>query len=461
MVETLPSVPGAGAAPPLADLVIINCIALIASSSTEATFAPGATIVVSSGMITTILPSGAPSPPAAETIDAQGMVAMPGLINTHCHAAMTYLRGAAEDVAVDSWFNDYIWPMEVNVDAHDVYVGTLVAAAEMIECGVTTFADHYFFMDDAAQAVVDSGIRANLGSAFFSSQGEAGLAESAAFAERWNGKAGGRITTSLAPHAQYTVTNEDLAASADAARRLGVRVHIHAAEDIAQTNSSLSTRGRTPIQVLADTGILDAGAIIAHGNGILPDDIPLLAAHRDRVGVTHGPKGYLKFALGPLTPIRDLLAAGVPVGYCTDGAASNNTLDIFENMRVTAMLQKQLHNDGTWFRSAMALHLAGPLSAATIGLGDTIGRLAEGVAADIILVDVSGFHCQPVHDLAAALVYSVQPTDVRTTIVDGRVLMRDRQLRTIDRGPLLAEFRTRAAEITDRAHGRTIQDYAP
>jgi 5-methylthioadenosine/S-adenosylhomocysteine deaminase len=151
----------------------------------------------------------------------------------------------------------------------------------------------------------------------------------------------------------------------------------------------------------------------------------------------------------------------VPVGYCTDGAASNNTLDIFENMRIAAMMQKQLCDDATWFSSALALHLAGPLSAATLGLDDSIGRLAPGHAADIILVDVSGFHCQPVHDLAAALVYSIQPTDVRTTIVAGRVLMRDRQLLTIDRVPLLAEFRARAAEITDRAHGRKIQDYAP
>ena len=451
---------GSDAAP--ADLVITNCLALTDSTLSDVTFAPGTTLVIRDGLITALLADGSgPTPAAHETIDARGMVAMPGLINTHCHAAMTYLRGSAEDVAVDSWFNDYIWPMEVNVNAHDVYIGTLVAAAEMIECGVTTFADHYFFMDDAAHAVVDSGIRANLGSAFFSSQGDEGVEQSAGFAERWHRAAGGRITTSLAPHAQYTVTNEHLTAAADEARALGVRVHIHAAEDIAQTESSMATRGRTPIEVLDDTGILDAGAIIAHGNGILPGDVTLLAAHRDRVGVTHGPKGYLKFALGPLTPIRDLLAAGVPVGYCTDGAASNNTLDIFENMRVTAMLQKQLHNDGTWFRSSMALNLAGPQSAAAIGLGDTIGRIAPGYAADIILVDVSGFHCQPVHDLAAALVYSVQPSDVRTTIVSGRVLMHDRQLRTIDRAPLLAEFRTRAAEITDRAHGRTIQDYAP
>ena len=442
-----------------ADLAIVNCTALLSATGNRTTFAPGTTIEITGGRFSRIDPNPVDHPEAREVIDAHGMVAMPGLINTHSHAAMTFLRGAAEDVAITHWFNDYIWPMEVNVCERDVYLGTLVAAAEMIECGVTTFADHYFFMDHAAQAVQDSGIRANLGSAFFSSQGPDGLAQSVAFAERWNGKAGGRITTSLAPHAPYTVNDDDLRGAADAARRLGVKVHIHASEDIAQANASMSARGVSPIKVLEDTGVLDAGCIIAHGNGIVPDDIPMLAKVRDRVGVTHGPKGYLKFALGPITPIASLRAAGVPVGYCTDGAASNNTMDILESMRVTAILQKQLAGDATWFKCAMALEMAGPSSAAVLGMRGQIGELSVGACADVILVDTTGFHCQPMHDLAAALVYSVQPCDVRTTIVDGRVLMRDRQLLTINRTALLAEFRERAREITDRTHGRTIQDY--
>jgi 5-methylthioadenosine/S-adenosylhomocysteine deaminase len=443
---------------PTPDLAIVHCTALVGTDGGEALFLGDATIEITGGRITRIIGDGTPTD-AHEVIDADGMVAMPGLVNTHCHAAMTLLRGAAEDVRVTAWFNDYIWPMEVNLDEHAVYVGSLMAAAEMISCGVTTVADHYFFMDQAAQAFVDSGMRANLGWAFFSSQGDAGLATSVEFAERWHGAADGRITTSIAPHAPYTVSDEHLAAAATEARRLGVKVHTHAAEDIVQTNVSLDTRGRTPIEVLDDTGVLDAGVIIAHGNGILPGDIPLLAAHRDRVGVTHGPKGYLKFALGPLTPIPALLEAGVPVGYCTDGVASNNTLDILESMRITAIVQKQLADDATFFRTGDALRMAGPGSAAVMGAGGELGELVEGARADVILVDVSGFHCQPLHDLAAALVYSLQPSDVRTTIVDGKVLMRDRQLLTIDRRSLVADFRAVAQHITDRTHGRTIQDY--
>ena len=442
------------------DLAIVNCTALIADEA-SVRFVPGSTIEITGGVFTRIESNGTAPPTATKVIDAKGMVAMPGLVNTHTHAAMTFFRGAAEDVEVNSWFNQYIWPMEVNLSAGDVYLGTMVAAAEMIECGVTTFADMYFHMDESAQAVVDSGVRANLSSSFFSTQGAEGIETAVAFAEGWQHGADGRITTALAPHAPYTVTDEHLRIAADEARRLGIKLHTHAAEDIAQTRSSLTTRGITPIRVLADTGVLDAGCIIAHGNGIVDDDIELLAAHRDRVGVTHGPKGYLKFALGPLTPIAALQAAGVPVGYCTDGAASNNTLDIFESMRVTAISQKQVRDNATWFTSEQALLMSGTPSAKVVGLGDQVGRLATGMRADMILVDLSGFHCQPVHSLAAALVYSVQPGDVRTTIVDGRLLMHDRQLLTIDREALLAEFRSRARDITDRSHGRTIQDYAP
>lgn len=441
------------------ELAVVGCRAFEPGPDGRPVLGPRLVVEVADGVITAVGPERPTA--AGEVIDAAGLVAVPGFVNGHTHAAMTLLRGVAEDVDLVTWFDERIWPMEVNVGPHDVYLGTLLASAEMIAAGVTTFVDHYFFMEEAARAVTDAGIRANLGAAFFSDQGAEGLERSVAFARGLAGAAAGRITTSLAPHAPYTCTEDDLVAAADAARGLGVRVHLHAAENTRQTEASLVAHGLTPIAVLDRCGVLDAGAIIAHGNGIVDDDLPLLAEHADRVGVIHCPKTYLKYAMGTLTPIRALRAAGVPVGLGTDGAASNSTLDVGESLRLTAMTQKHSTGDATWFDLGVALDTAFASSAAAVGMGGELGALVPGHRADLALVDLDGPHCQPLHDPAAAFVYSARASDVRTTIVDGRVLMRDRELLTIDLPALLAEVRDRAAAITDRSHGRRIQSYAP
>lgn len=434
-------------------ITIHNCAALIDGTVTD-----GTTIEIVDGVITAITPS-TDATAGPDDIDANGLLAMPGFINTHTHAAMTLLRGAAEDVPIDEWFNDYVWPIEVNVTAEDVYLGTMLSCAEMIQAGVTNFADHYFFEEQAATAVIESGMRANLGLTFFSSQGPQGLEASTAFAEQWNGSADGRISTSLAPHGTYTCEDDDLRGAAEAARRLGVKVHIHAAEILEQTNASLERRGITPIALLEETGILDAGAIIAHGCGILDQDLPLLEAAADRIGVAHCPKGYLKHAIDPLTPIRALHAVGVAVGLGTDGPASCNSIDLFENMRLTSLTQKQATRDATWLTNAEALELAGPGSAKTIGVG--AGRLAVGAKGDVILVDLGGVHCQPVHDPLAALVYSARSDDVRTTIVDGVPVMVDRELLTIDVPELVERVSRRAPELLVTKEGQSIQTYDP
>jgi cytosine/adenosine deaminase-related metal-dependent hydrolase len=433
-------------------LVIRNCDALI-----DGVVVSGQDIHVVAGLITAIGPTSAQS--LTGDVDAAGLMAMPGFINSHTHAAMTLLRGAVEDVAVESWFNDHIWPIEVNVAADDVQLGTELACAEMIQAGVTSFADHYFHADRAAAAVVNSGLRANLGMTFFSSQGPAGREISTSFAADWNGAAGGRITTSLAPHSTYTCDDTDLSCAADAARTLGVRVHLHAAETIEQTESSLAARGITPIQVLANTGVLDAGVLIAHGCGIVPGDLALLAPFADRIGVAHCPKTYMKLATNPLTPIDELRSAGIAVGLGTDGPASCNSIDLFENMRLTALAQKFIHRDATRLNVGQALAMAGPESARAIG--SSAGRLAVGAPADIILVDLTGLHCQPLHDPLAALVYSARASDVQTTIVDGIPLMVDRELLTIDAAELRAQVAARAPQLLDHDPTQSIQTYAP
>lgn len=396
----------------------------------------------------------------ARVIDGTGRLAMPGMMNGHTHAPMTMFRGAAEDLPAERWFNEAIWPMEVNLTDRDVELGAQLAVGEMLLAGVTTFADHYFATDRIARVVEAAGARAVLASTFFGSDGQAGVDRSAAFVETWNGAAGGRITTMMGPHATYTVEDEWLAAAADRARELGVRVHVHASETSFQTEQSLAARGVTPIRVLHDTGILDAGAIIAHGTGIVDSDIEWLAPVADRVGVPSSHKGYLKMGHG-VTPVRMLHDAGVDVGVATDGPASHNTLDMFEAVRTMSIAQKGLSLDANWFTSAHALDVLFRQSARVLGLGDVLGALTPGHRADVVLIDLSAPHLQPMHDLAAALVMSVRPSDVRTVLVDGEVVVDEGRLLTLDLAEAIRELNERVPALTDRSHGRSIQTYAP
>jgi 5-methylthioadenosine/S-adenosylhomocysteine deaminase len=442
-------------------LVLHNCDVLARNDDGAYVVLHNHDIFVRGNRIAAILPTQPVEQLSAEEIvAADGLLAIPGLINTHAHTPMVLFRGIAEDVSVQRWFNEFIWPVESNLTAEDVYWGMLLGLVEMIEAGVTTVADHYFFMDEAARAVSEAGTRALLGWAVFGSQGYAALDATAAFVERWQGAAGGRIRTWMAPHAPYTCDDDFLRAAAAHAKRLNVGIHIHAAEDLTQTQSSLARRGITPIQVLEQTGVLDVPTLIAHGCGILPEDIELLRNYADRVGVAHCPKTYLKLAAG-LTPIRPLQDVGVAIGLGSDGAASNNTLDIWESLRLMALMQKFTANDPEVMPLHAALDVAFLGSAAAIGMAGELGRLAPGFLADIVLLDLSGAHNQPVHNVAAALLYSVRASDVRTVIVDGRVVMEDRKLRTLDKTEILAQVSHNMGRLAQRVPERRIQVYNP
>ncbi|MFK4067833.1 amidohydrolase [Streptomyces sp. NPDC029674] len=456
-----------------ADLVVTGCTALTHDPRGGIVFVDDATIVVRDGLIASVTAGGPEHMTATgpehstaagmEHIDGRGTVALPGLVNCHTHTPMVALRGLAEDLPAHAWFNDWIWPVESNLTERIVGLGARLACAEMIRGGVTTFADHYFAMDAVAAATEESGLRAVLGQAYFSSQGPEGRAASLDFALRLRGAADGRITTCLAPHAPYTVDEPDLAATAALARDHGLLVHIHAAENREQTDNSLARHGRTPVEVLERAGLLDVDLLLAHATGLdTARDLPVLrrAAERSggRVAVASAPRGYLKFGWDT-TPVRALREAGVPVGLATDGAASNNTLDVWESMTLTALVQKYVERDPTWLTARQALDHATLQSARAVGLGDDIGSLAEGRRADLVLVDVTGPHTQPVHDLAATLVHSARSADVRTTIVAGRVLMRDRELLTLDVPSLVGELSALLPELVDRSHGKRIQEY--
>ncbi len=443
------------------DLIIRNCHTLIFDEANNLRIDRNQDIIVAGDKIVAIRPTDpTKSAEAREVIEANEMLAMPGLINTHAHVPMVIFRGLAEDVSIEKWFNEYMWPLESNLTEDDVYWGMLLGLVEMIESGVTTVADHYFYMDKAANAVQEAGTRAALGWAVFGNLGLEALDNTAAYVERWQGQADGRITTWMAPHAPYTCDDDFLEATVAHAKRLGVGIHIHAAEEIGQTNASLEKRGITPIQVLEKTGILEVPTIIAHGCGIVPEDMDVLRPYAGHVGVTHSPKTYLKLGMG-LTPIYDLQDIGVAVGLGTDGAVSNNTLDIFESLRLMAMLQKHEARDPEVMTIAEALKIAFIGSSKVLGLEKQIGRLAPDYLADIVLVDMNGSHCQPLHSLTATLVYATRATDVQTVIVNGQVIMRDRQLLTLNKAEIITEVQKNMARLAQRVPNKRIQVYNP
>jgi 5-methylthioadenosine/S-adenosylhomocysteine deaminase len=416
-------------------------------------------VAIAGNRIGAVEPAGEIEPGRGrEIIMADGMLAMPGLINTHAHVPMVIFRGLAEDVSLEKWFNEYMWPLESNLQEEDVYWGMLLGLAEMIEAGVTSVADHYFYMDQAAQAVEEAGTRAALGWAVFGDQGEAMLDRTVQFVERWAGAAGGRITTWLAPHAPYTCDDDFLRASAQRARDLGVGIHIHVAETAAQTLASLEKRGITPIQVLEETGVLERPTTLAHAVGATPDDINLLAERP--AGVAHAPKTYLKLAMGT-APVVAFREAGVPVGLATDGAVSNNTLDVWESMRLMAMTQKQAQGAPETMTIPEVLHIATRGGAQVIGLAHQIGAVEPGYLADLILVDMSGPHVQPLHSITASLVYAARASDVQTVIVDGKVIMRDRQLLTLNKAEIVEQVNQSMQRLARRVPGKRIQVYNP
>lgn len=443
----------------MSDLLIRNCTVVQCETPSQARVTPAQDIVVAGNRIHAILATGQADPSRfSRVVDANGMVAMPGLINCHAHVPMVLFRGLAEDVSIERWFNEYIWPLEHNLTPEDVYTGTLLGAAEMIRAGVTSVADHYFHMDENARAVEQSGMRALLGWAIFTSSGEAMIERTGDFVGDWHGAANGRIRACMAPHANYTCSDDYLRAVAHKARELGVSIHIHAAETMGQTQASLEKTGYTPIQTLEMTGILDSPTIIAHGCGLLPDDIEILS--RYEAGVAHAPKTYLKLAMD-LTPIPAARAAGVPIGLATDGACSNNTLNLWESLRLMAMTQKDRAGTPEMLPIPEALYIATRESARVFGLANELGALEPGYLADIILLDLSGLHHQPLYSITASLVYNVEPPDVHTVIIDGEVVMQNRRIRTIDVPAVLSAASASRKRLAYRDPGQRIQTYNP
>lgn len=443
----------------MTDLLIQNADVLqVARDGTSVSVLAGQDILIAGKTISAVQPTGTADPAAFETvIDAGGKLAMPGLINCHAHVPMVLWRGLAEDASIERWFNDLVWPLENNLTAEDVYWGMMLGLIEQIEAGVTSVADHYFHMEQEVQGVSEAGTRALLGFAMFGSQGTAMIEETAAFAKDYNGAAEGRIRTIMAPHAPYTCDADFLRATAEVAAQVGVGIHIHVSETIDQTKGSLRQHGITPIQMLEQTGVLNVPTILAHACGATPEDIHLLVKYE--AGIAHAPKTYMKLGKD-VGPALSFDAAGIPLGLASDGAVSNSALNLWEVLRLMALSQKSRAQIGEVMPIAKALQIATHSSAKVFGLPDTLGAVEPGYLADVILVDLSGTHHQPLFNVGMSLVYNMQPHDVKTVIVDGRVLMRDRELLTIDKAKVIGEVRNRMERLSHIEVDKRIQTYS-
>ena len=380
-----------------------------------------------------------------ETLDATNHVLMPGFVNAHTHAPMTFERGWAEDLPLDRWFNERVWVVESQLTAEDVYWGAMLAVAEMIRGGTVAFADHYFYMDRVGEAVEQAGLRALLAWCVFGEENNIGtdLAGTVDFVQRWQGAADGRIRTVLGPHSPYMCEPRFLARTAAVAARLNVGIHIHLAESQEQVANSLALHDRSPVEVLETNGVFDVPVIAAHCISISEVDQEILA--RRDVTVVQCPNCHMKLGMG-VTPVPALQAKGVNVALGTDGTASSNDLNMLKEARLAALIQKLHHRDPTVMAGDLPLRMATQNGARALGWPDS-GAIVPGALADLILLDCDQPHWRPRHDLVANLLHSAQAGDVSHTMVAGRWLMKDRRLLTLDVERILWEAERRATAL--------------
>jgi len=387
---------------------------------------------------------------ARQTLTGAGRIVMPGLVNGHSHAAMTLLRGVADDLALMDWLNNYIFPAEVEfVDAEFVRIGTELACWEMIRGGTTTFVDMYYYPDVIADVVDACGMRALISATVIDQRSpdaedaSDSINKGNSFIERWQGK-NSRITPIFGPHANYTLNAQQLQATRAAAMKYGVPVSIHMAESPFEFQYSQDTFGKTSIEFFESIGFLEGPTIAAHVVWPTEAEIPILADRK--VGVIHNPTSNMKIASG-IAPVTDMLKAGVRVGLGTDGAASNNDLDMWEEMRLASLLQKVEQMNPEVLPAETVLRMATSGGATAIGLGDEIGSLETGKRADLIQVAFDDVHHVPTYDVVSHLLYVNDEQDVASVVVDGRVLMREREMLTIDTERVASEATEVAARI--------------
>ncbi|HDP69941.1 MAG TPA: amidohydrolase [Actinobacteria bacterium] len=426
------------------DLLISECLAVTVDD--KFSVIENAGIAIDKGKIIAIDKNEkiVPNYEAKKTIIAKNKLAIPGLVNTHTHAAMVYFRGLADDLPLKDWLENHIWPAESKyVNAEFIRNAISLAALEMLKSGTTIFCDMYFLPDVAAEVLEKMKIKAILGGPLLdlptpvSRSADECLRNAQNLIEKLRGNE--RIMPAIAPHALYTCSPELLMRAAEISEEYKIPLHIHLSEEKWENEKIMSEKGMSSIAYLKELGVLSERTIAAHVNWVSGEDIEILK--ETKIGVAHNPQSNMKLATG-ICPVPDLLMAGIKIGLGTDGATSNNDLDMFGEMQTAARLHKITRKDPTVVNAKEALWMATKGGAEVLGLGDVIGSLESNKKADIVLIDLNKPHLTPLYNAHSQLVYSVKSSDVDMVIIDGNLVIENGNSLVCDEEKILSEART-------------------
>ncbi len=439
------------AAAPTASRLLIDGGTVVVMDEAGAVLEGGA-VLIEGDRIVGLLDRAAPRPAGIPVLDAEGQLVIPGLVNTHGHAAMSLLRGLADDLPLMEWLEGHIFPAEAELVAPEfVYWGTLLSAIEMLKSGTTTFADMYFFREEVARAIIEAGIRAVAGPSVIGfpapdfATPAASLAGADDFFERYHSHP--LLVPGTSAHALYTTSLDDTRAAFEAAARHGAPFQIHAVEAKDEDERIRASLGMRTIEALDSIGALRPGTVLAHGVYLTQADIRRIAA--SGAGVAHNPESNMKLGGDRAAPVAELLAAGVPVGLGTDGPASNNDLDMFGEMDTAAKLHKFASGDPTVLPAETVFRMATMGGARVLNLQDRIGSLEVGKQADIVLVGMRRAGLTPLYRPYSHLVYAARGGDVRTVLVGGRIVVRDGEITTVDESAVMERARGFAGQVRE------------
>ena len=367
-------------------------------------------------------------------IDAKDKILLPGFVNTHTHLSMALFRGLADDLSLDEWLNDNIWPMEANLNEYYCYIGALLGAVELIKSGTTTFSDMYFYMEDVAKAVEESGIRAVLSYGMIDFGDEekrkAEIEKNMNLFKNCHNTADGRIKVFFGPHSPYTASEELLKEVRKLADENNIKIHIHVSETQKEIDDVSAEKGLRPFEYLDSIGFLGPDVLCAHCVWLSDEEIEIIKKHD--VKISHNPCSNMKLASG-IAPVKKLLDNDICVAIGTDGASSNNNLDIIEELKTASLLQKVSTLDPEALNSDEALAMGTIEGAKALGLDDEIGTIEVGKKADLILIDTNNANMIPDSSkLSSNIIYAANGFNVDTTICNGQILMENRQLTTLD-----------------------------